>query len=305
MKKIIISLSMLLYTVGLWAQSESLFTHFMWNRLNYNPAYAGAKEVLDAAAIYRNQWWSGVEGHPKTLNVFAHSPFGSDLRNGVGLSLISDDIGMDKTISIGIQYAYRLRLSDKNTLAAGIGPRFETVRRDWTKANLRHPQDVYNTGAEETLNSFNVGGGLFFTNPNFYIGLSIPRILENSLYYDENEFEKDVNVYYLQAGVIAPLGESGKVKFYPNLQLSYGPHLPFEFDINANFLFVDAIWLGATYRHEDSVDGLIQYQFKNGLRAGLALDFTTSELKRATTGSWEILVGYTVPTRHIVNLRYF
>lgn len=296
---------MLLFTVGLWAQSEPLFTHFMFNRLNYNPAYAGAKTVLDAAAIYRNQWWSGVEGSPKTLNVFAHSPFTADGRNGVGLSLISDDIGMDKTISIGLQYAYRLKLNDKNTLAAGIGPRFESVRRDWTKANLRHPTDVRNTGGAENRTSFNLGGGLFFTNPNFYLGLSIPRILKNSLYYDEGEFEKDVNAYYLQAGLIAPLGSSGKVKFYPNLQLSYGPHLPFEFDINANFLFLDAIMLGATYRHEDSVDGLIQYQFDNGFRAGLAIDLTTSELSRATTGSWEILVGYTAPIRHIVNLRYF
>lgn len=305
MKKIILFLIITVCAVSVWAQSEPLFTHFMFNRLNYNPAYAGAKDVLDAAAIYRNQWWSGVDGHPKTLNVFAHSPFGSDGRNGVGLSLISDDVGMDKTISIGLQYAYRVRLSDKNILAAGLGPRFETIRRDWTKANLRHPTDTQNTGGEEMRNTFNVGGGLFFTNPNFYMGLSIPRILKNSLYYDENEFEKDVNAYYFQAGIITPLGEKGNVKFYPNFQISYIPHAPFEFDINANFLFLDAIWIGATYRNNDSVDGLIQYQFDNGFRAGLAIDFTTSELKRATTGSWEILVGYTAPTKHIVNLRYF
>ena len=85
-------------------------------------------------------------------------------------------------------------------MAAGLGPRFESVRRDWTKANLRHQTEINNTGGTEKRRSFNVGGGLFFTNPNFYIGLSIPRILKNSLYYDEKEFEKDVNVYYLQAG---------------------------------------------------------------------------------------------------------
>ena len=188
MKKILLSLTLLFYTLGLWSQSEPLFSHFMFNRLNFNPGYAGAKEVLDAAAIYRNQWWSGIEGNPKTLNVFGHTPFGKDLRNGIGLSLISDDIGMDKTISVAINYAYRIKLSDKNTLAAGLGPRFENLRTDWTKANLRHPTEVFAQNGTETRNSFNVGAGLFFTNPNFYLGVSVPRILKNSLYRDAGEF---------------------------------------------------------------------------------------------------------------------
>ena len=179
------------------------------------------------------------------------------------------------------------------------------MRTDWTKANLRHPTEVFAQNGTETRNSFNVGAGLFFTNPNFYLGVSVPRILKNSLYRDAGEFGGQVNTYYFQGGIIAPLGEREMVKFYPNLQVSYNQAAPFEFEANVNFLFNDALWLGASYRNEDAITGLIQYHFNNGLRAGFALDLTVSELSKATTGSWEILVGYTAPKRHIVNLRYF
>ena len=72
-------------------------------------------------------------------------------------------------------------------------------------------------------------------------------------------------------------------------------------------MFNDALMVGLMYRLEDSVDGLVVYQFDSGLRLGVAVDFTVSELSKATTGSFEVMVGYTFPCEdcEIVNLRYF
>jgi len=292
-------------TVGLWAQSEELFTHFMYNRLNFNPAYAGSEGNIDVTAIYRNQWWSGVEGNPKSLNLTAHAPFGDDQTHGAGFSLISDDIGLDKTISVNLSYAYRLKLDENNRLSVGLTPRFENVRRDWNEANLRHGADVLNQNGVENNSTFNIGAGLYLNNPSFYLGVSVPRLLKNSLYVDEDEFGGSVNSYYGQIGFRAPLGKSGKVMFLPNAQVRLNPNVPFDFDLNANFMFIKSIVVGVSYRHEDSFDALLTYIFNNGLRAGVALDFTSSELNRATTGSWELMVGYTAPNRYIVDTRYF
>ncbi len=304
MKNILFTLLIMTFSVLSWAQSEPLFTHYMFNRMNYNPAYVGSKEVLDAAAIYRNQWWSGIDGSPKTFNIFAHAPF-AGYRNGLGVSLITDKIGLHKTLSVGINYAYRIKLKNDQTLALGLGVRNESSNADWTKADLVDVIDGLVPDTEERTNTFNAGAGIYFTHPNFYLGLSVPRLLKNSLYSDGDEFSGKVNTYYFMAGIITQI--SRNVKFYPNFMISLNPNVPFEFDVNANFLFFDSIWLGANYRFEDSLDGLVQYEFKNGLRAGFALDFTTSELKRVTTGSYEILIGYTFPCEDckILNLRYF
>ena len=306
MKKITYTLLITFLSVSAWSQSELLFTHYMFNRLNFNPAYAGSKEVLDAGAIYRNQWWSGIDGSPKSINVYGHMPF-AKRRSGIGLNLLTDKIGLHRVLSIGASYAYRIRFDTKNTLAIGLGARFENARADWTKANSAvQPDQLFSNSDETSTSTFNVGPGVYFTNPNFYLGVSIPRMLANSLYVDDKgSFSSKVNTYFFQGGVIVPLSQN--VKLYPNLLVRYNPHAPFDLDANLNLLFYDFFMIGANYRLHDSLDGLIRFQFKNGLAIGFAMDFTTSELKNATTGSFEVMLGYTFPCEdcQIKNLRYF
>ena len=57
---------------------------------------------------------------------------------------------------------------------------------------------------------------------------------------------------------------SNNIKLVPGALISYqGKNAPFEFDINANLVFMDKLWVGLNYRHEDSIDGLIQYQISD------------------------------------------
>ncbi len=303
MKKLTYTLLITFITVSGWSQSEDIFTFNLFNQLNFNPAYAGSKEVLDAGAIYRNQWWSGVDGAPRDINLWGHMPF-AQRRNGLGLNLVSDNIGLDNIFKLGIDYAYRIHFQNRNVLALGLGVQFETAKSDWNEANNSVTR-VDNEFADNRNSVFNVGPGVYFKNQKFYLGFSIPRFLANSLYNDRDNFGGDVNTYFFQGGLTLPI--SYKVDFLPNAQVRYNPNAPFDFDVNANVLFNDALMLGLMYRYEDSIDGLVVYQFDNGLRLGVAIDFTTSELNKATTGSFEVMVGYTFPCEdcEIVNLRYF
>ena len=47
---------MVLFLSAANAQSEGQYTHFMFNRLSYNPAYAGSSGDISLTALYRNQW---------------------------------------------------------------------------------------------------------------------------------------------------------------------------------------------------------------------------------------------------------
>lgn len=305
MKKLIYTLLITLISLSGWSQSEDIFTFNLFNQLNFNPAYAGSKEVLDAGAIYRNQWWSGVDGAPRDVNVWGHMPF-ANRRNGLGLNIISDNIGMDNIFKFGVDYAYRIQLEGRNVLALGIGAQFETARTDWGETNsFVDPGDPNIGNAADRNSVFNVGPGVYFKNQKFYVGVSVPKLLANSLYEDRDEFSGSVNTYFLQGGLSLPI--SYNVEFLPNAQIRYNPNSPFDFDLNANVMFNKALLLGLMYRYEDSVDGLVVYQFDSGLKLGVAIDFTVSELSKATTGSFELMVGYTFPCDdcEIVNLRYF
>jgi len=282
------------------AQNDPLLTHFVFNKQSYNPGVVGVKGSLDAGAIYRNQWWSGIEGAPKTLQVYANMPIQND-HAGLGVNIVSDKIGLTNTTAVDLSYAYRIKFSNSN-LAFGIMPRFESASYNWDLSDPHERADANLNGKSKT--SFNIGAGLYYNTDNFYAGLSMPRLLENSLYVEDN-FTRKMNSFYFLTGYVFKVTDL--VKFHPAALVSVNAHSPFEFELNGNFIFNDAFLAGLSYRYQDAVSVLFQYMFKNGLRAGAAIDLTASELNNQTTGSFEILVGYSLNCEScdIVNLRYF
>lgn len=74
------------------AQQQIGHTQFLWNQLAINPAYAGTKKALSAGVFLRSQWM-GIEGAPKTENVFVHTPI-SHGDFGVGMNVMRDQLAM-------------------------------------------------------------------------------------------------------------------------------------------------------------------------------------------------------------------
>ena len=197
MKKLYIFLILILSFVApkLEAQSDILFTHFMFNKLNYNPAFAGNAEVLDVAALYRNQWWSGIEGAPTTLNLFGHTPI-MDGSSGVGLSISSDKIGFHETLSAEANYAYRIEIDRNSKLSIGLSARFEQSRTKWQLAQGVRADDPMNGTNETSKIAPNFGFGAYYKAKNYYAGISVPRLLKNSLYSEDAEFSLKQNTYF-------------------------------------------------------------------------------------------------------------
>lgn len=290
------------------AQHNPHYSLFMFNKLAINPAYAGSKEALSIAALYRYQWLNAVGG-PQTANINAHTPLLGN-RVGAGIRLVNDQIGLVNTTYANMAYAYRLSLKNGSVLSAGIGLEFDHGRYDWTKAepleaNVHDPNLPMD---EQARSTFNVGFGLYYTTPKFYIGLSMPQILRNSLYESsiiEQASIENLRSYYLMAGLSLPLGN--KVSFRPSVLATYVPNAPFDVDVNLSVVFLNRFWVGATYRLHDSADAVFQVKVNQQWTIGLAVDLTLSELTAATPGSGEIMIEYVFDYSNdkLNNIRFF
>lgn len=292
------------FALGLQAQSDVLFTHFMFNKLAYNPAYAGSKGAFDMTAIYRSQW-TDIDGAPETVNFNIHTPFAGK-KSALGFAVVSDKIGKVNTTGFDLSYAYRLKLSSRHTLSLGLQGRIEQARIDWTKTNPLDLGDTSIPTSEESSFAPNFGAGAYFTGQNYFVGLSVPRLLKNALYINQTgSFESDATTYYLMSGVTNRL--SSQMQLTTSFLLSYNPSAPVDVDLNASLRFFDAFWVAGNYRLADSFDVLAGYEFKNGMRLGVARDFTTSELDKFTNGSWEVMLGYTFRCKDcsVSHLRFF
>ncbi|MCC6725535.1 MAG: type IX secretion system membrane protein PorP/SprF [Saprospiraceae bacterium] len=303
MRKLIQSLVLLFLAGGALAQSDVQYTHFTFNKLAYNPGYTGAKGAFDALALYRNQW-SGIDGAPRTIHVNAHTPFAGK-RNGMGIMLTSDEIGIVNTNAAEMSYAYRIKLGESSTLSLGMSGRFEQLRIKWSEADAIDPDDPEIPQGDVTEFHANFGTGAYFRGKNYYFGLSMPRLLKSGLYLDRSGKRDNPRTTYVMGGFSTVL--TSNIDLMPSVLLSYNPAAPVDLDVNATFLFKKIFWVGGSYRLGDSFDALSGIEFGNGMRLGVAVDITQSELKKPTNGSWEIMMGYTFKCKscEVSHLRFF
>lgn len=306
MKKIFLFSISVLCATSIFAQYDVQYTQFFFNKLAFNPAYAGSREALTLGATYRHQW-EGIVGAPRTMSAYAHLPF-LNKRQGAGLSVTSDKIGIVDILYADVSYAYRIPVGDKGKIGLGLSGRIEYGQIDWTQSELNEAGDTRIPDVAESFTAPNFGAGIYYSNPNFYVGFSAPQLLKNTLFkgdFYKNESSSDVRTYYLMGGLTAKLNNN--IIFRPAAMLSLNPNAPFELDVNASFLLMKALWVGASYRWGDSIDGVIQYQFSPQFKAGFALDFTTSELQSYTSGTLELLIEYTFwyDNEQLQHLRFF
>lgn len=289
------------------AQTAPQYTQFFFNKLLFNPAYAGAKEVLSLSAQYRHQW-SGLDGAPQTGTLSAHLPFFHN-RCGMGISVTNDRIGLLHSNSLTMAYAYRIPFKKRrSTLSFGIQGIFQTDQFNWNNAELLEVQDDVIPFGLAGDSGGNFGLGVFYSSERFYMGLSMPKFFKDGILYKTLLQLEGLNTsrnYYLMSGLSIPLNRNMVLK--PAVLVTYNPNVPLTADINLSLLMFNAFWVGATYRWDDAIDAVFQYAFNQRWRMGISFDYTLSELSDYTVGSPEIIIEYLFnkETKMLENLRFF
>jgi len=111
-------------SLNLLAQQDPQFSQNMFAKLAFNPGYAGANGGYCGTMLYRNQW-TGFGGEPKTF-LFTGDAYVDAISGGVGLTVISDQIGFDKNLSVRAAYAYHTDLGAGNL---GLGVDFGLMQK--------------------------------------------------------------------------------------------------------------------------------------------------------------------------------
>ncbi len=118
MKKIIIITSIFFLALGAKAQQDAMFTHYMFNTLAVNPAYAGSRDALTVTGLHRSQWVS-FPGAPVTQTLTLHTPLAYE-NTGVGLSFVNDKIGHVNKTSFYADFSYKIKVTKNASLAFGL-----------------------------------------------------------------------------------------------------------------------------------------------------------------------------------------
>ncbi|MBB6463916.1 PorP/SprF family type IX secretion system membrane protein [Flammeovirga kamogawensis] len=285
-----------------YAQQTTLYSQYMFNGMTINPAYAGAQGGLNASFIYR-QHWTGVGGSPNTSTLAIDAPIGSK-RMSVGGIFSQDKIGATTTQNMNIMAAYRLPLGN-GTLSFGLEGGFNNVSVNFADLTSHLP-DPSLPNERVARMSPNFGAGLFYNTDKYYIGFSVPRLIQSDL-GDPNStlvVEEQRN-YFLTGGYAFEVNHILVLK--PNVLIRYTDGAPLQADINLNALLQEWLWLGVSYRTQESVAFITEIQLNKTFRLGYSYDLVTNSASNITQGSHEFMLNifFSGKKDKILTPRYF
>jgi len=277
------------------AQQDPMFTQYMHNPVTINPAYAGSRGTLNIVAMNRQQW-VGIDGAPKTLALSVNSPFLS-YNVGVGLSLLYDELGPVKQTGIYVDYAYHLKVTNRTKLSFGLKGGVNIFDINLLPLIGSEGDDHVAMYGARTLYHPNFGFGTYLYSDRFYLGFSIPKLLQNNLSDDKNTLiNKEERHFFLASGVVLDVTEN--IKFKPSTTVRIVNGAPVSVELSAAVLLHDRLWLGGMFRFGDAAGAMVKFDLTNQLSVGYSFDYTLSELRPFNQGTHEVFISYDFARRN-------
>ena len=284
------------------AQQKPQYTQYMINPFVLNPAVSGTEDYADIRAGYRKQW-TGFDGSPRTFYLSAHTNIGKNLvvnnrsRNkkngfhGIGLLATNDVIGATSNTTISGAYSYHLALTKKLFASLGVMGGLQQFALDAGKLNTTNPNDPL-------INSFNntaladINTGFWIYSDKFYIGGSLLQVMPQKLYSETNVATNGrlSQHYFIMAGYRIPMGYD--FTFIPSFCIKGVSPAPLSYDINAKMRYRDIAWAGVSYRNKDAVAFMVGVIVNNTFDISYSYDYTTSNIRKYSGGSHEVVIGY-------------
>lgn len=303
MKTIIIITAIVFAAVVAKAQQNAQYSQYIFNQLVINPAYAGAKGMVNVNGIYSSQW-SGLEGAPTTLSLSLEGPVYTNM--GAGFHVIQDEIGAQTQTSAYGSYAYKLRLNQNWRLSMGVAAGISYYTIDGTQFS-RYDENLNDPAVpqgREVTSRFDTKAGLFLFTRKFYAGFSVSDLTANVKSPEDLLVASQIQHYYLTAGYVFKINKD--FKFKPGFLIKQDFKAPTNVDINAYFLFKDRFWLGATVRtgadifrnpdldhtlrYRDALIFMADLNITDNFRLGYSYTYSMTAL--SNYAGHEVLLGY-------------
>lgn len=288
MRKLYIAL-VAMFGFKAYAQQLPYYSQYMFNPYLINPAAAGASEFDPIAIGVKNQW-IGLENAPRTQMISGNTLINS--RTAAGGLIYSDKTGPMSRLGAQASYAYHLPVTQGGAkLSFGISGMIYQTLLDKTSLTTDQPGDLAIQNGNDRAIAPDATFGMYFYNTKYYVGLSIPQLIESKLKYSgsgsaENKLNRH---YFFTAGY--RYGFKDHYVLEPSFLVKYVNGAPVQYDLNAKLHYKEFIWAGVSYRNQESVIPMLGINY-NQISLGFAYDVTLSNLRTHTSGSMEVFFAF-------------
>lgn len=281
-RKTTIILALILIANFADAQITNIHNFYSQNLFYYSPAHTGDKEQLAAFAVYRRNL-ALISNATETVSVGVHSPITKKMNLG-GL-IRTQKVGLFKTVSGRLDYAFRTKITDNQKIAFGINIGMLQRGINADGAIVEDPTDqVLRDNGYLQKNIFFSGASVAYSYKNFEIDLGIP-----TMYQTQTVSKVFYANYWSYMAYSFMGGENFKIK--PSLALTYNSAKFLTYQANILVNYNNLIWIQPTYKANGSMAFSAGVNVK---KLGIAYSYETnsSVLKTFGGASHELMLTY-------------
>ena len=286
-----------------FAQQDPEFTQFMFNKMYFNPAYAGVEGVTHFNLLLRSKWtgyastFDGPGGAPTTQVFTVSSPI-YKLKSGFGAYIMNDNLGNLNNLSMQGSYAYHIPVKESK-LSIGVNLGFFAQSIDFSKYRPSDPNDpLLRIGVRETQVRFDMGVGAYFQAKKYYISASVNHLASPSFNF---------GIENLRNSLQPTLFVMGGYHYAVNYNITVTPSIMVQSDFKKALInfgaiaeFNDKFWGGVTYKFQESVAVILGMNLlkSKSLEVGYGFDYIVHDQEAKQPTSHEIRIGYLLPVNN-------
>jgi len=283
MSKALLLVSCLLLSRLVVAQQDFQMTQFMFDKLNVNPAYAGAN-YTSTVSVFGSTLLGGGTNFASGQVARASARL---LDSGVGLAINFEgfSIGDYKSTEMSAVYAYHARVGDEQYLSFGIEGVYSTIFSSIYASEFQPPINFSQAEAHF--------GSLYY-NQSVYVGFSVQNLLGARIddpFGGEIPISSGKRLFRAMLGSVVPLSAENELQ--SNLQLAYAKNATLAYDFNLMYAWKRTITVGLSYRHADfpesitrsNLDFIAQFKVNDKLLIGSSLTFPQAAASVQSSGA--------------------
>ena len=279
------------------AQNDVLLTQQWLSRMNQNPAATGNSDNIDIFVLARQQW-TGFDDAPSTQVLNIHNYF-HRIRSGVGLSATHDETGVgNRMINAKLAYAYHVNLGESWLLSLGLSGGIIQNTFDPSKhfyIDITDPQLATLEKTSRLEPDFDFG--IELSSQRLLFGASVTHIARLP---DNASTLKIAQQYFGYVNYKQPIGSS-----FDLIAGVRGTNFDeaYFIDFSLTGLLLKKYWLGAMFRPDNAVAGMIGFQL-GFVRLGYSYDYSIGNISSLAKNSHEIMLSFKIgKPKRIINTK--
>lgn len=282
------------FSVQSFGQQIPLSEQFFINKYAFSPAMAGHSNNVEGFVSYR-KGWTGVDGAPETKMFNMNGRIFDNM--GIGGSLVSDQIGIFRTLSAQASYAYRLKLGGTQSLNFGLNAGVLESRimlSEQTQENLNDPIAMSNMNVNQVV--FDMSFGIHYQYDRLHVGVYIPRLIETAV--DENIMNENTTLYTLKrhyqlyANYTKAISRDFHIE--PSVIVRTDLNSPMFYQASVLAKYRKQVWLGLTYYKQTYFGVTVGGMPHSNLVVNYSYEFGGNGMLGQSSGTHEVSIGFLI-----------